>query len=250
MTGEAGKRPSWPLHEDKMFYTPLSFFFCNHPGLYYPLISTQFHDVRLQLELEMKTDLKWKSVDVLANMVFLDEDERKRFASSSHEMLIQQLQYTKAAVKAGSNSITLPFNHPVSHLVWVVKESTQKDGEVYARSNAKLEVVKSAQLRLNHHTRFGRSAPHGSYFRTVVPYEKFAGSTSIDRPIYAFSFALDPCNPVQVTGSTNFSRIDSAVLDLELQGLQENDTYEVCVYAVNWQVLRNTSGMAGVAFSN
>jgi len=56
--------------------------------------------------------------------VYLDSDERKRFAQVSHEYLIPQLQFTGDETATGVNtSIKINFNHPTKELVWVVQPS-------------------------------------------------------------------------------------------------------------------------------
>jgi hypothetical protein len=66
-----------------------------------------------------------------------------------------------------------------------------------------------------------------------------------------YSFALRP-EEHQPSGSCNFSRIDNAVLQLVLSAptVSGVSTAKVRVYAVNYNVLRVMSGMAGVAYSN
>ena len=59
------------------------------------------------------------SGDLLVDYIYLDTDERRRFAQVSHEYLIEQVQFTGAeSVSAGSNKVNLHFNHPVKELVW------------------------------------------------------------------------------------------------------------------------------------
>ena len=69
--------------------------------------------------------------------------------------------------------------------------------------------------------------------------------------INVYSFALRP-EEHQPSGSCNFSRIDNAVLQLILSNAAVGgvSTAKVRVYAVNYNVLRVMSGMAGVAYSN
>ena len=54
--------------------------------------------------------------------IYLDTDERRRFAQVSHEYLIEQLQFTgKESVNSACNKIKLGFNHPCKELVWVAQ---------------------------------------------------------------------------------------------------------------------------------
>lgn len=56
---------------------------------------------------------------LLIDYVYLDSEERKRFAQASHEYLIEQLQFTGSESLNGSNQkYRLNFNHPSKYLVW------------------------------------------------------------------------------------------------------------------------------------
>jgi len=112
-------------------YIPLQFWFNRNDGLALPLIALQYHDVRVTLKFRdfsglvnysgaapSGTGLMSDSY-LLIDYVYLDSEERKRFAQASHEYLIEQLQFT------GSESLTsatakyrLNFNHPCKYLVW------------------------------------------------------------------------------------------------------------------------------------
>ena len=71
-------------------------------------------------KLELKAAALW------VDYIFLDTDERRRFAQLSHEYLIEQLQFTGSDTIVGNNtssmkSIRMNFNHPCKVLVWVIK---------------------------------------------------------------------------------------------------------------------------------
>jgi len=107
--------------------------------------------------------------------------------------------------------------------------------------------VVTAKLQLNGQDRF--SEREGSYFDVVQPYQ--CHTRAPDTGINVYSFALRP-EEHQPSGSCNFSRIDNAVLQLVLSSgtVAGTATAKVRVYAVNYNVLRVMSGMAGVAYSN
>jgi hypothetical protein len=107
--------------------------------------------------------------------------------------------------------------------------------------------VVTAKLQLNGQDRF--SEREGSYFDVVQPYQHHTRAP--DTGINVYSFALRP-EEHQPSGSCNFSRIDNAVLQLVLSSptVSGTATAKVRVYAVNYNVLRVMSGMAGVAYSN
>ena len=107
--------------------------------------------------------------------------------------------------------------------------------------------VVTAKLQLNGQDRF--SEREGSYFDVVQPFQHHTRAP--DTGINVYSFALRP-EEHQPSGSCNFSRIDNAVLQLVLSSptVSGTATAKVRVYAVNYNVLRVMSGMAGVAYSN
>lgn len=68
------------------------------------------------------------AASLYVDYVFLDTDERRRFAQQPHEYLISQLQFTgDESVGSSSNKIKLNFNHPVKELVWVVQPDQNVD---------------------------------------------------------------------------------------------------------------------------
>ena len=103
-------------------YLPLIFFFNRNPGLYLPLIALQYHEVRIDFDLTstFESYLNKSVFKVYANYVYLDTEERRRFAQKGHEYLIEQVQHTGSdTVTAGSTSNKrLSYNHPVKELVW------------------------------------------------------------------------------------------------------------------------------------
>jgi hypothetical protein len=119
-------------------FIPLQFWFCRNPGLALPLIALQYHEVKVEVEFRAKTECYWNagttvpvgslsSTSLWIDYMYLDTDERRRFAQVSHEYLIEQLQFTgDEAVTSTNNKVKLSFNHPCKELVWV----TQKDSVI------------------------------------------------------------------------------------------------------------------------
>jgi len=103
-------------------FLPLIFFFNRNPGLYLPLIALQYHEVRLDITLHSTyaTYFDTNAVKVWGNYVYLDTEERRRFAQKGHEYLIEQVQHTgvDTVTAAGTKQVRLSYNHPVKELVW------------------------------------------------------------------------------------------------------------------------------------
>jgi len=111
-------------------YLPLIFFFNRNPGLYLPLIALQYHEVRIDIDLasDFDTFLNKNVLKVWANYVYLDTEERRRFAQKGHEYLIEQVQHTGTDTvdPATTKQVRLSYNHPVKELVWCFSNTAAK----------------------------------------------------------------------------------------------------------------------------
>ena len=261
---------------------PLQFWFCRNPGLALPLIALQYHEVKLNIKMcgDLEKTVKLDgtggtdapaSAEVWCDYVFLDTDERRRFAQVSHEYLIEQVQYNNGVAFTGDVQTELRFNHPVKELLWQARDSGS-----CCNDHPGVDEVCTALLQLNGHDRFRKRT--GDYFSVVQRYEHHTGAAEsapafiahasgaasaaalaltanpsanpcVDAGvIYMYSFALKP-EEHQPSGTCNFSRIDNAVLNLDKKST--GTTSKVLdVYAVNYNVLRIMSGMGGLAYSN
>jgi hypothetical protein len=193
-------------------YVPLQFWFCRNVGLALPLIALQYHEVKVNIEfaaasqMGLTTAPTGLTAELWADYIYLDVDERKRFAQVSHEYLIDQLQFVGSdSVASGASVVSskLSFNHPVKELVWIVQQSS--NGLAQA-------VVDSVQLKLNGHDRFSQRP--GRYFSQVQPFQHHTSVPSGSN-VYVYSFALKP-EEHQPSGTCNFSRIDNASLILNM----------------------------------
>jgi hypothetical protein len=128
-------------------FIPLQFWFCRNPGLALPLIALQYHEVKINLEFRSfeecvgykttaPTTVALDSASLYVDYIYLDTDERRRFAQVSHEYLIEQLQFTgDESVTQTNVKVKLNFNHPCKELVWVVQLD---DAVTQTPSNAKV----------------------------------------------------------------------------------------------------------------
>ena len=225
-----------------MLFIPLQFWFCRNPGLALPLIALQYHEVKVKLAFSaaLKTN---GSTKLYVDYIYLDTDERRRFAQQSHEYLIEQVQQMNSS---SSKSHELNFNHPVKELVWtgpMLWGAGDNSGEV---SSTVLNDAEKYTLKLNGHDRF--SARDRLYFTRAQVWQHHSGFGGVGSEhardgIAVYSFALKP-EEHQPSGTCNFSRIDNARLELA------TDAQELNIYAVNYNVLRIMSGMGGLAYSN
>jgi hypothetical protein len=286
-------------------FVPLEFWFNRNVGLALPLIALQYHEVKINIDFETLTNCSASTqtatltTDLTSSLwvdyIYLDTDERRRFAQLSHEYLIEQLQFTgdesisDVTKTTQTQRIKMNFNHPVKELVWVV----QADGNIGVTNNVAVASSAGAGLSFNNWINFATEgtnsgatygpsalstvnygvtnpiaetagtniqlngqdrfyAREGSYFNLVQPYqhhENAGGNPGIN----VYSFALKP-EEHQPSGTLNFSRIDTAYLNLSLTAISPRVTGTVSgkvkVFAVNYNVLRIMSGMGGLAYSN
>ena len=223
-------------------FIPLMFWFNRNPGLALPLIALQYHEVKVILEHDWTQGFSAATSNKLwADYIYLDTDERRRFAQVSHEYLIEQVQ-EETVTAAGSSDLN--FNHPVKELVFCVNAT---DGTLATIGSS----AATYQLKLNGHDRF--AARDWRYFSRTQVYQHHTGAGGLAAAaesdgafsdgIGVYSFALKP-EEHQPSGTCNFSRIDNAQL------VQTANATANKVYAVNYNVLRIMSGMGGLAYSN
>lgn len=270
---------------DQVLYVPLEFWFNRTWAQALPLIALQYHEVRLDMELRDKSslivvhspegtnyDIDFEGGDLtdcflLCNYIFLDTWERRLFAQKYHTYLIDQLQFTGAESKPEGKNIMnmqLYFNHPVQELIWVLQEQSAIDLNDWFDYSIKVEdptaadpavtgvpaptisvdPMIAAKLQFNGHDRV--SLREANYYRQVQPLEHH---TKIpDQFIYVYSFAKNPEDPIQPSGSANLSRIDNVVLQIQCNPNMGDGV--VRVYARSKNVIRVISGMAGVRYAN
>ena len=221
-------------------FVPLTFWFNRNPGLALPLIALQYHEVKLNLTFNSATDsggnATWNSKG--GDYIYLDTEERRRFAQVSHEYLIEQVQFTNSGT---STSHDLNFNHPVKELIWTGGVTTGGAGAATGPSTPVAPADGNYRLKLNGHDRFAER--NIKYFTRAQVWEHHTGHGSVNNvdAIAVYSFALKP-EEHQPSGTCNFSRIDNAQLVSPSDALY--------IYAVNYNVLRVMSGMGGLAYSN
>ena len=220
------------------YSVPLAFWFCRNPGLALPLIALQYHEVKVNATFSSVAGTVGMTAELWADYIYLDTEERRRFAQVSHEYLIEQVQYQAGGSAATSHDLN--FNHPVKELIWT---GGWTNG-VFAALAAG-----SYRLTLNGHDRIA-DRPLRHFTKTQV-WQHHTGAGGLDfgsvgvgsdaDTIAVYSFALKP-EEHQPSGTCNFSRIDNAQLKSPSDALD--------VYAVNYNVLRVMSGMGGLAYSN
>ena len=199
-------------------------------------------------------------LNILCNYIYLDVHERRKLlATKTIEYLIEQFQepaICSVDAQAAQQSINVPFflNHSVKELIWCYQSLTAKnnnDTGNYANilnyntvNEALVEPFTMIELKYNGNDRFPQLP--AKYFRTVQIYEHHTSST-LDNYIYVFSFAIFP-EKNQPSGTCNFSKIDDVRMNITLTTniLAGN----IHILAINYNILKFQSGMAGILFNS
>jgi hypothetical protein len=275
----------------RKLYIPIPFFFENNSGLYLPLVALQNTEVEIQIELrkinELYTLLETRrteknygkriqpdsniptqhilhfthisalknviEVSMNTNYIFLDNDERKQFASNSHEYLIEQVQYKNVFGITGRYVVDMSFFHPTKEIRFFMRKSDASqwnqwsnfgnqdvfgeiltDGKITTRNellvnnlrgqynantesiiNGELSILKTAKFLMNGQERTREMDER--YFRCTQPYQYHIGSTHYpfheNDHFNVFSFSLEPDN-FQPSGSCNLTHLKSFQLEL------------------------------------
>jgi hypothetical protein len=246
----------------KVLYIPLRFWFCDSK-LALPIVALQYHKIEIEVKfravstLYSATEAPSTGVPILGNVslltdyIYLQNQDRLTYIKNPQEYLIVQLQTTGAEhVTQASWKAELHFNHPCRELLWVVQlDSVAALNEWSNFTNLSgfsgTDLLDTAQLQLNGQDRF--ATREGSYFNLVQPYQHHTNIPDIG--IYVYSFSLCPEN-YQPSGSLNFSRIDSASLNLNFNTITSSAPAKFYGYVQNYNLLRIASGLGGLAYAS
>jgi hypothetical protein len=140
-------------HNEAIVYVPLKFFNNRNDGLAIPLIALQYHEVKLNFEFSALntcvnrtanvsdsdvSKLSFAAASLFVDYVYLDTEERKRFAQAQHEYLIEQVQFTGAeSVNSLVQKFRLNFNHPCKALYWTLQLGRYTSGKTFLAYDAK-----------------------------------------------------------------------------------------------------------------
>ena len=227
-------------------FVPFQFWFNRNPGLALPLIALQYHEVKVILEFNTAAASGGNATfgttaDLWVDYIYLDTDERRRFAQVSHEYLIEQVQFQSHTT---DTSFDINFNHPVKELIWTGGITAANPSAQVGPSTPLAFTTPDTSwgLKLNGHDRFASRNTRHFTRQQVYDHHTGFGSINVVDGIAVYSFALKP-EEHQPSGTCNFSRIDNAQLTVD-------NTTPINLYAVNYNVLRIMSGMGGLAYSN
>ena len=242
-----------------LLYIPLKFFFNRHNGLAIPLIALQYSSIRIDIKFneskycyikenqyfsegiatDFNVSLSLSDHKLLINYIFLDSEERSRFAKYSHEYLIEQVQ------SSGDQSIVssllpvtntydyyIQLNHPTKAIYWVIKNKNFTNGTAkFLGINGLEEATKRLVLA---YTDFSGAITKGSYLTAVANVS--AELQTIIEDTYA---TVDIANEAAITLSNGFTSISCNTL---LTNIQVSD--------INWVTTLGGTGTRNTGITN
>lgn len=284
-------------------YVPLPFSFTRDTGLALPIVALQFHPVVMELDFARKDSVVVNplggricvrpngvtddeidaglSLSALqdsdltctmeANFVYLEQDERTKFAKGAFEQVIDEVQiqtqqaianagtgYTESSPSVRSN-IRLQLNNIVMEYIFFVQSQAKKEanevfdfsGPVDPASGLLLDPIREVTIKFNNSQRV-QTRP-GNFFRLVQPYQ-YHSNVPGDKGksfIYNWSYCVDP-EDIQPSGGANHSRIDNVNVELNLDPrvfTLSAPTAEITVIGRNKNLLRYKFGMVTKKFA-
>lgn len=216
-------------------------------------------------ELAEQTLLSYRPSFVKAylyvNYVYLDNDERNKFARTNHEYLIEQIQFNQDLnIKSPNTKHRLSLNHPCKAIYFVaqldnmVGPNTMNDLYNYTTSPVHFsnknksfygtDLVQNANLIIDGRDRFGERTVE--YFNLVEPYEHHYRGPNPGINVY--SFGLNP-EDHQPSSTMNMSEIENSVMNIKLKNVVSPQLgAKIRSYTINYNILRIYFNMGAVAF--
>ena len=231
----------------------LPFYFFRNPSLAIPVcaLTKQLVEIRIKFKKVEDVTLSYtrtggvsdppssvlssiKKVSLVTDFFFITEHEKNFLLTRPVEYVITQLQLSQFKFKAGESkkSGMLNFKNPVKEMFFIAVSD-----DVY-----KYEPIKQVTMKFNNNIIIDADNLMLSYEQ---PLKYYTGVTDNNFGVYSFSLKPETYYP---TGQVNMSRIAHNLIDIELDSPDASFGHKVYVYAVNYNVLRISSGLGGLKF--
>jgi hypothetical protein len=277
-------------------YIPMQFWFTKNYGSAFPIVASNFNDMYFKIKFRNINDCGtiqsldsynytledlWNNksynlnVSLFMDYIFLDQLERKKFAQSSHEYLIETTQSILDTVSQQSYTNHLDFKHPCKEFIWFFQKSVYRSDPTGRKSgnfnNFTIDTsgnpMISMSLDLNGYEKINTIIGTWQYFNYLQPYQNHR--TTPSDGINVYSFALYP-EEIQPSGTLNMSRLKDVLMTFTLNPkaftyMASELDYNIIpgsiddissptdltfkLYAISYNVLRITNGYAALAFS-
>ena len=258
------------------YFLELPFYFYRNPSLAIPTcaLTKQVVEVRIKTRPLSELIFGGPQGDEIASIpkfsmdtefIYVSPDESNFLKSRPLDYLITQVQMSKFKMKSGdtTKSVMLNFKHPVKELFFV----SQSDVSFQNNYPNEYNTITNAELRFNNEVVFNQNTKflayeqslkhhvNSPYSGTIAPGGQFGNTKFGPAKFGMYSFSLKP-EVYYPTGQVNMSRIAHKLLKITIEGPRdvlnnvkfvESDS-DTRIYAVNYNILRINSGLAGLKF--
>lgn len=201
-----------------------------------------------------------KDAFLLVEYIFLDSEERVRFAQGKHDYLIEQILYNGEKTIDGLNqSFKLGFTQPCKELHWVTQLTLAQNTRINDWFNYTDSLIKDANenpiginLIVTESVLFNGleriSLRDYQYFNWLQPFQNHTHSPPEGVNSYSFGLFPEKHQPASVA---NMSKVDNVLLTINVEPIiNSENTAKLRVYAMIYNILRVVNGISGLIFSN
>ena len=279
-------------------YIPFQFWFTKNYGSAFPLVASQHSEVVFKIKFknlnncatiqnipnydytleDLWDDKKYYlNCNLLVDYIFLDGLERRKFAQSSHEYLIETLQSTYEIINTNNYIYHLDMKHPCKEFIWFFQKEVYKidtTGKYTGQfNNFSIDIsnngsiMNNTSISLNGDDKIDKFVGKWQYYNYIQPYQCHTRTPS--NGIYIYSNALSP-EQIQPSGTMNLSKIKDVAFNFNLNpnaffyNLSDIDPTIIKgsygdellptniyfkIYVIAYNILRLSNGYTGLAFS-
>lgn len=252
---------------DYTYYIDLPFYFFRNPSLAIPTCALTKQNIEVRIKFAPLSKLIFfgapdnasasiRKISLDSEFIYVGDDERNFLMSRPIEYVITQLQMSQFQMKIGETkkSVLLNFKHPVRELFFTCIPNNFATNLNYPYA---FTTIKNVELRFNNQVVFNDDTKFLVYEQALKHHTNSPIRLNTVAPLYGvlqlksdfgmYSFSLQP-EVYYPTGQVNMSRIIHKLFSIEIQPSNETYTNDVHVYAVNYNVIRFESGLAGLKF--
>jgi len=257
---------------------PLQFWFCRNVGASLPLVALNNAPIEVYVKFRELNDICYfdnftyfrktpkLKCKMIAEYIYVEDDERNSLVKSKLEYLIDVLQYN-GELLVSRNSLNdehqveakMYFTNPCKEFIWFLQNTKFINGSlsfgerkwnVYSYDVGET-ITPANKIRIKFNSRDREQSKDSDYYNYIQPLEKHYSDPALG--IYVYSFSLEP-ESFHPSGSANMSKIDDTSIQLTLNPIVLNDilnnnaVLRFGIYATSYNVLRVFSGLAGLAF--
>jgi hypothetical protein len=269
-------------------YVPLIFWFNKNNGLALPIISLQYHDIQIGVKLRKFSDVFYientgtninldvlyensgfqLNCNLLADYIYLDKIERRKFAQSGHEYLIDVIQTQFDDNNIASYTTRLEFTNPCKEIIWIAQRKSLLSNPYGYNScewtnyglylNNLDNPFLDSQIFINGVKLLSKQK--SGFFNYTIPYNYHSNIPSDGINCYSFSLMPEEHQP---SGSCNISRLSIMQLNAELNNnmlfelSKDNlnkttfiqESVNIKLFCISQNILRIFSGMGSLAYT-